>query len=93
MAIPKNSIMPPRPQTSAEFDLLAADASRGVFYPSFQDFWDQRLEPLQLIGPEAQGVFAALRSSIIDQACAQWALFELSRRDRVGELDERKLAV
>lgn len=63
------------PRTFVEHDILALDAERGIFYQSFEDFWERRMEPMQFIPREAQGVFAHLRQTLKDRAEEQWLLF------------------
>lgn len=65
----------PRAQTFVEHDILALDAERGIFYQSFEEFWDRRMEPMQFIPREAKGVFAHLRQTLKDRAQEQWLLF------------------
>lgn len=61
--------------TFVEHAILALDAERGTFYQSFEEFWDQRMEPMQFIPREAKGVFAALRQTLKDRAQEQYLLF------------------
>lgn len=69
-----------RPHTFVEHDILALDAERGIFYQSFEDFWDRRMEPMQFIPREAKGVFAHLRQTLKDRAEEQYQLFITTAR-------------
>lgn len=62
-------------QTFVEHDILALDAAQGILYQSFDDFWERRMEPMQFIPREAQGVFAALRQTLKNRAQEQWLLW------------------
>lgn len=72
------------PRTFVEHDILALDAEHGIFYQSFEEFWDRRMEPMQFIPREAKGVFAALRQTLKDRAEEQWLLFAHQNPDGCG---------
>lgn len=61
--------------TFVEHDILCLDAERGILYQSFEDFWEQRMESMQFIAPDAKGVFAVLRQTLKDRAQEQWILW------------------
>lgn len=61
--------------TLVEHDILQLDAERGIFYQSFDDFWEKRMEPMQFIPREAKGVLAHLREKLVERAQEQYALF------------------
>lgn len=65
--------------TFVEHDILALDAARGITYQSFDDFWSRRMEPMQFIAADAQGVFADLRRVMKVRAMEQFALFHQHR--------------
>jgi hypothetical protein len=65
----------PLPWTFVEHDILVLDATRGISYQSFDDFWEHRMEPMQFIAPDAQGVLAVVREKLRERAKEQFALF------------------
>lgn len=71
--------------TFVEHDILAIDASRGITYQSFDDFWSLRMEPMQFIAGDAKGPFAHLREKLKDRAREQFALFSQHRLTAVEE--------
>ena len=70
--------MTARPQTFVEHTILSLDASRGIHYQSFEEFWQKRMEPMQFISPSAKGPLAHVRDRMIDRAREQWDLFQRS---------------
>lgn len=67
--------MADRRQDFIEYQILAADAERGIHYSSFEDFWQKRMEPQQLISADAKGALAAVRQINKERAQEQWLLF------------------
>lgn len=65
-----------RAQTFVEHDILRSDAESGIFYQTFEDFWQKRMEPMQFIAPDAKGALAAVRASLREQAREQFILFD-----------------
>lgn len=61
--------------TFVEHDILCLDAEHGIFYQSFEDFWEQRMEPMQFISRKAEGAFAHLREKLVENAREQFTLF------------------
>lgn len=68
--------MTARPQTFVEHSILQLDASRGITYQSFEEFWNKRMAPMQFISPDAKGPLASVRDRMMDQAREQWELFQ-----------------
>ena|SRR5882724_13368114 len=67
--------MTSRPQTFIEYQILSADAKRGRWYQSFEDFWEKRMEPMQFIPRDSKGVLAAVREALKQQAETQYLLW------------------
>lgn len=61
--------------TFVEHDILCLDAERGIFYQSFEDFWERRMEPMQFIAADTGGPFAHLREKLVERARQQYHLF------------------
>lgn len=70
--------MTSRPQTFVEHTILSLDASRGIYYSTFEEFWEVRMEPLQFIAKGAKGPLAHVRDRMMDLAREQWDLFQQS---------------
>jgi hypothetical protein len=62
-------------ETFVEHDILKLDAEHGIFYQSFDDFWERRMEPMQFISREAKGALAHLRTKLVESAREQFDLF------------------
>lgn len=65
-----------RPQTHVEYEILEHDAARGILYPTFHEFWEKRMEPMQYIPREAKGVLGQLRAKLREQAEQQYRLWQ-----------------
>jgi hypothetical protein len=72
--------MTSRPQEFVEHNILTLDASNGIHYQTFEEFWQKRMEPMQFIAKDAEGPLAAVRDAMKDQARAQWQLFQAKRK-------------
>lgn len=64
-----------RAQTFVEHDILSLDASRGIRYASFEDFWTRRMEPMQFIPANAGGALGAVRDTMKERAREQFQLW------------------
>lgn len=64
-----------RPQTFVEHDILTLDASRGIRYASFEDFWTRRMAPMQFIPANAGGALGAVRDTMKERAREQFQLW------------------
>lgn len=64
-----------RPQTFVEHDILTLDASRGIYYPSFEDFWCKRMAPMQFIPANASEALGAVRDTLKERAREQYDLW------------------
>jgi len=78
-----------RPQTFVEHDILQLDASRGIRYQSFEDFWTRRMEPMQFIPAGASGILGAVRDTMKERAREQYQLwFRSAPADGCGGLPQ-----